>query len=70
VKREEKSMPNLLEREACQSRSELTRLSNLNSRFIDFLNLVKLETKRSDQLQNELREQKQKYVQDIQGKKY
>ena len=63
-----KTMPNLLEREACQNKSELTRLNNLNNRFVDFLNLVKLETKRSDQLQNDLREQKQKYVQDLRGK--
>jgi hypothetical protein len=60
-------MTNLLERETFKNKSELTRLNNLNNRFVDFLNLVKSEKTRSDYLQSSLLEQKQIYIQNFKG---
>jgi hypothetical protein len=60
-------MTNLLERETFKNKSELTRLNNLNNRFVDFLNLVKSEKTRSDYLQSSLLEHKQIYIQNFKG---
>jgi hypothetical protein len=49
-------------RRQSENQSELVRMNNLNMRFMNFLDLVKCETKRSEYLQACLSEQKQELV--------
>lgn len=48
-----------------EAQSELTRMNNLNSRFMNFLDIVKLETKRSESLKSDVTEQKQEIIRNL-----
>lgn len=55
------SRPVLLRR----SNNELKQMNDLNKRFVSFIQLVKSETLRSEELQQDLIEQKEKYFADF-----